>query len=84
MLQFCVEMLSKCTFKTHPQPMGSSQKVSESNHVAYQVKRNGALSTTQAHILSLHTPSTPGVGLRSKHFFPESNHVAYQIKGNRM
>ena len=34
---------------------------SESSHVAYQIKGNGASSTMQAHILSLHTPSTFGL-----------------------
>ena len=43
-----------------------------------------SISTTmQAHILSLHKPSTPGVGSKGQNiFFPESRHVAYQIKGN--
>ena len=37
-----------------------------------------------AHILSLHTPSTPGVWSKGRNiFFTESSHVAYQIKGNR-
>ena len=31
----------------------------ESSHVAYQIKGYGTLSTMHAHILSLHTPSTP-------------------------
>ena len=35
----------------------------------------------QAHILSLHTPSTPGVGSEVEtFFFSESSHVAYQIR----
>ena len=37
----------------------------------------------QAHILSLHTPSAPGVGSKDKNtFFSQSSHDAYQIKGN--
>ena len=34
---------------------------SESSHVAYQIKGNEAKSTMQVHILSLYTPSVPGV-----------------------
>ena len=37
----------------------------------------------QAHILSLHTHSTPGVGSKVKSFF-ESSHVAYQNKGKEV
>ena len=34
-----------------------------------------------AHILSLHTPLTPGVGSKCQNIFiTESSHVAYQIK----
>ena len=43
---------------------------------------NGAKGAMQTHILSLHAPSTPGVGSKIKALFSESNHVAYQIKGN--
>ena len=40
-------------------------------------------STMQAHILSLRTSSTPGVGSKGQNsFFTKSSHVAYQIKGN--
>ena len=53
----------------------------ECSHVAYQVKGNGANSTMQAHILSLHTLSIPVVGSKVKTFFSESSQVAYQIKG---
>ena len=53
---------------------------SESSHVAYQSKGIGAQSTTQAHILSLHTTSTQGMGSKGQIFFSESSHVAYQIK----
>ena len=36
----------------------------------------------QAHILSLHTLSTAGVGSKVKTFFSESSHVAHQINEN--
>ena len=42
---------------------GSKHLFSESSHVAYQIKGN-------AHILSLHTPSTPDVG-------PKGNACSY-------
>ena len=38
----------------------------------------------KAHIVSLYTHQTPGVGSKVETFFSsESSHVAYQIKGNR-
>ena len=37
---------------------------SEHGRVAYQIKWNRECSNIQAHILSLHTPSTPEVGLK--------------------
>ena len=55
---------------------------SEHGHVAYQIKWNDKCSNIQAHILSLHTPSTPGVGSKVKTLFSESSHVAYQINWN--
>ena len=55
---------------------------SESSHVAYQSKGKGAQSTTQAHTLSLHTPSVRGVGSKVLNIFSGSSHVAYLIKGN--
>ena len=36
----------------------------------------------QAHILSLRTPSTTGVGSKVSTFCSESSHDAYQIKDN--
>ena len=53
---------------------GWGQKVktffsSESSHVAYQIKGHIAKSTTKAHILSLHTPSAPGVGSKGQNIF---------------
>ena len=35
---------------------------SDSSHVIYQINGKGAWSTMQAHILSLQTPSIPGLG----------------------
>ena len=34
----------------------------------------------KANMLSLHTPTTPGVGSKCHFFFSKSGHVAYQIK----
>ena len=36
----------------------------------------------QAHILSLHNYSAPGMGSKVQTFFSEISHAAYQIKGN--
>ena len=49
---------------THPSAPGvgsNGQKTfySESSHVAYQIKRNGANSAMLAHIVSFHTTSDP-------------------------
>ena len=41
---------------------------SESSLVAYEIKGNWAQSTMKANMLSLHTPTTPGVGSNG-HFF---------------
>ena len=41
---------------------------SEHDHVAYQIKGNDECSNMQANILSLHTPSTPGVGSKVNTF----------------
>ena len=61
---------------------GQNSTFSEHGHVAYQIKGNEECSSMQAHILSLHTPSTPGVGSKVKtFFFGEYSHVAYQING---
>ena len=59
-----------------------SQLFSEHGQFAYQIKWNHKCSNMQAHILSLHTPSTPGVGSMVKTFFSECSPVAYKIKGN--
>ena len=56
--------------QAHPQP-----------RVEYQIKGNRAQSTMKANMLSLHTPTTPGVGSKGLYFFfSKSGHVAYQIK----
>ena len=34
----------------------------------------------KANMLSLHTPTTPGVGSKGHFFFSKFGHVAYQIK----
>ena len=78
----------KQTFRpyVHLQPLEWGQKIktffSENGHVAYQIKENDMYNNMQAILLSLHTLSTPGVGL--KQFFSENGCVAYQIKGNEM
>ena len=41
----------------------------ESSHVAKQIKENRAQSTMKANMLSLHIPSTPGVGSKGQIFF---------------
>ena len=53
------------------------------SHVAYKFKWSVAKNIIQAHIMSLHTLLTPGVGLK-RHFFyfTEGSNVAYEIKEN--
>ena len=55
---------------------GQNSTFSEHGHVAYHIKWNHECSNTQAHIMSIHTPS---VGSFVKTFF-ESSHIAYQIR----
>ena len=56
----------------HPSPdpglgsKGQNSIYSEHDQVAYQIKENHKCYIVQAHILLLHTPSTPRVGSRSK------------------
>ena len=69
-------------FTRRPPPPIENSTFSEHGHVTYQFKRDRKCSNMQAHILSLHTPSTPGMWSKVKTFFSESSHVAYQIKGN--
>ena len=61
---------------------GKNSTFSEYGHVAYKMKGNNERSNTQAHILSLHAPSTPVWGQRPKHFFSESSHVALSLFWN--
>ena len=60
-----------------PWVWGQDPTFSEHGHVAHQVKGNDKCSNIQAHILSLHTQLTPGIGSKVKTFF-----LAYQINGN--
>ena len=65
----CFHMFCPCT---HPRPRGWGKRsfFSESSHFAYQTNGNGAWSTTQEHILSLHILSAPwGWVKRSEHLF---------------
>ena len=55
---------------------------SEYGHVVNQIKEYDAYSKMVANILSIDTPSGPGLGQKVKAFFSESSHDAYQIKGN--
>ena len=63
-------------------PKGQYSTFSEHGHFAYQIKWNREGSNMQAHILSLHTPSTPTLGgVKDQNiFFSESSHVASQIR----
>ena len=62
---------------------GQTIYFSESSHVVFQIKAEGAGSNMVANILSTDTPSTQGVGSKGQTIsFSESSHVAYQIKGN--
>ena len=47
---------------------GQTIYICESSHVAYQIQGNRAYSTMKANILSLHTPTTPGLGSKG-HIF---------------
>ena len=42
---------------------------SEYSHVAFKIEGNYKCNNMQAHILSLHAPSIPGVGSKVKSFF---------------
>ena len=62
---------------------GQTIHLSESSHVAYQIKADDADSNMVANSLPTDTPSTLGVGSKGQTIsFSESSHVAYQIKGN--
>ena len=58
--------------------------LSESSHVAYQIKADDACSKMVANILPADSPSTQGVGSKGQtiYFLSERSHVAYQIKGS--
>ena len=61
---------------------GQTIYLSESSHVAYQIKADDAGSNMVAIILPTDTPLTQGVGSKGQTTsFTESSHVAYQIKG---
>ena len=80
-----------CRTPSNPHPptqgvgsKGENSTFSEHSHVAYQIKGNDECNNIQAYILSLHIPSTHGVGSKVKTccFFSESIHVTYQLNGN--
>ena len=58
---------------------GQTIYLSESSHVAYQIKGYWAQSTMKASVLSLHTPMTPGVGSKG-HFCSFLKVVMLHIK----
>ena len=68
------------------QGMGSKGQiisVSESSHVAYQIKADDVGSNMAANILPTDTTSAQGVGSNGQTIsFSERSHVAYQVKGN--
>ena len=51
----------------------------QKSYVASQIKANEMYHNMQPNILSLHTPSTPGWGLKVKTFFSDISHVAYEM-----
>ena len=60
---------------------GQTTYFSESSHVTYQIKADGAGSSMVANVFPTDTPLTQGVGSKGQTtYFPESSHVAYQIK----
>ena len=62
---------------------GQTISLSESSHVAYQIKADNAGSNMVANILPTDTPLTQGLGSKGQTiYFTGSSHVAYQIKGN--
>ena len=60
---------------------GQTSFFSEYGHVAYYIKGNDECSNIQARILSLHTPSTPGVGSNVKTFFLKVVMLHIKLKG---
>ena len=77
---------SKCFARRHTLDPGGGVKTFFFLKVVLlhiKCKGNGAKSTTQAHILSLHTHLTLEVGSEGQNncvFFSESSHVVYQTK----
>ena len=69
-----------------PQHWGWGQMVKihflEHGHVAYQIKGIGKCSSMQPHILSLHTPLTPGMEQKVNTFFLKV--VMLDIKSKEM
>ena len=62
---------------------GQTIYFSESSHVEYHIKADGAGSNMVANNLPTDTPLTQPVGSKGQTIsFSESSHVAYQIKGN--
>ena len=70
---------------THPQTLGWVQNVktisSESSHAAYQLKGMEQRYTMQGHIMSLHTPTTIGMGSTVKTFFCYAPAIRRMRKG---
>ena len=59
----------RCLPNPGVQSKGRISTCSEHGHVAYRIKWNRKCSNMQAHIMSLHTPSIPGVGPKVKLLF---------------
>ena len=70
----------------HPDPGGGQKvKIKLFQNKSYCISNRGIVNAALCKhiiILSLLTPSTPGVGSKVKTFFAESSHGASQIKGN--
>ena len=56
---------------------GEKSTLSEYGHVEYQIKGNEMYDNTQANILPLHTPSTPGLGQKIKTLFLPSSSTSW-------
>ena len=71
-----------CTYTHHRPGVGvkRSKHFSESSHVTYQIKGNGAWSTMQAHTLSLRTISAPGWGHKIRIFVSEVVMLRIKLK----
>ena len=60
---------------------GLNSTFSEHGHVAYQIKWNRECTNIQAHFLSLHSTSTPGLG--SNYFSLKVGMLHIKLEGNR-